>query len=313
MTPSENDTEVLVEEKDENILVVYAAANGFHIGREDELYTTEYLLGEFPQVSEKWSEAGYIYYNAIEKYKKQTNTDIKVEYFNDTLSMLETAHNEWKNGKGPDVIIGSYTSAEYCLYPYIEAGMFTDLLPYFESDEIYSNGQYISKVLEAGLIDGRQVISPLTFNMNILYTSKERMKEHNIWLSKDMHYEDLLNVFKNGWQEVGNQENFLMLQFTNMDNNYPYILFQSACGEEIIDYETGKITLSKETFEEWLALYQSYICNDYGMTKEELKLIKKDGDSSRYDKLRRSFGNEAINDLFGVLYQKVLFRRGWKL
>ena len=302
----EKQTEVIIEEKEDDVLVVYAAANGFHEGREDELYTTGYLLGEFPEVAEKWSEAGYIYYSAIEKYKKETNREVEIEFFNDSLSMLETAHNEWKNGQGPDVILGSYTSAGYSLYPYIEDGMFSDLLSYFESDEIYSSGQYLTSVLEAGLINDHQVIFPMTFNMNVLYTSEDRMKEEGIWLSEEMYYDDFVNIFMNGWKEPANQDSYLMVQFTNMDNNYPYVLFQAASGEKIVDYETGRITLNKEAFTDWLNIYQGFVCNDYEMTEEELKAAKKSGDSSKYDQLRRGFGGEAVNDLFGALLPKVL-------
>lgn len=305
MNTDENETEIIVKEKENDVLTVYAAANGFHIGREDELYTTDYLLGEFPEVAERWSEAGYIYYSGIEKYKKETDMDVRIEFFNDSLSMLEKANKEWKSGEGPDVILGSYTSAGYSLYPYIEEGMFADLMPYFESDEIYSRGEYLTTVLEAGLLNNHQVIFPMTFNMNVLYTSEERMKEVDIWLSEDMYYDDFVSSFMNGWQEPTNQNSYLMLQFTNMDNNYPYVLFQAASGEKILDYETGKITLNKDAFTEWLNIYQGFVCNDYAMTEEELKASQKSGDSSRYDQLRRGFGAEYINDLFGVLLPKV--------
>lgn len=306
----EEDKNVVVDDVDgERVLVVYLSGSIMNYGEDDEYITSWYQLGDMPETTEKWGEA-YIYRDAIEQYKKQTNEEIVVKFFSSTEEMLRTSYDEWKKGNGPDVLIGDYRGDGYCLYPYIEEGMFEDFQPYFEQDEIYSGGQYVSRILEAGIIGDQQLIFPLTFNMNVLFTSKERMTKHEMWLSDDMHYEDMLEAFRNGWREARYEDEYLMVQFTNIRNNYPYILFQAASGVSPIDYETGKVTLSKELFTEWATLYQSYICNEYDMTREELKYLQ-EGEgiqekNSKYGKWQKLRSGSAMAEMFGLLHEDVL-------
>ncbi|MBQ7016339.1 MAG: hypothetical protein IJN10_05230 [Firmicutes bacterium] len=308
MLNQEDSEEIMYDANGERLLIVYVSGEIFHQGREDEFVTSWYQLGDMPQTTEKWGDA-HIFRDAIEQYKKQTNEDIIIKYFDGTEEMLRTAHEEWQKGKGPDVLLGDYMCEGYSLYPYIEEGMFENILPYFENDEIYSGDQYISKVLEAGLINEEQLIFPLTFNMNVLFTSKERMQKHEIWLSDDMYYEDMLDLFRNEWRAVRDENEYLMVQFTNMRNNYPYILFQSASGDSPVDYETGKITLRKESFTDWATLYQSYICDEYDMTREELRFVQ-EGEGlqepdSKYGKWLKS-GTGIVNERFGLIHENVL-------
>ena len=305
----EEEKEIIYDVNGERPLVVYVTGSVMNYGEEDEYITSWYQLGDMPETTEKWGEA-YIYRDAIEQYKKETNEEIVVKFFSGTEEMLRTAYNEWKLGNGPDVLIGDYRGDGYCLYPYIEEGMFEDIQPYFEQDEIYSGGQYISKILEAGMIGDQQLIFPLTFNMNVLFTSKERMTRHEMWLSDDMHYKDMLDLFRNGWRKASDEDEYLMVQFTNIRNNYPYILFQAASGVSPIDYETGKIILSKEVFTDWATLYQSYICNEYDMTREELKYLQEgegiQGKDSKYGKLQQLRSGAAMAEMFGLLHEDVL-------
>ncbi len=302
------DEEVVYDANGERLLVVYVSGSIRNIGEEDEYITSWYQIGDMPETTEKWGDA-YIFRDAIKQYETQNNEEIVIKYFNTTEEMLEKAHSEWKQGKGPDVLIGDYTKEDYCFYSYIAEGMFEDLFPYFENDEIYSGGQYVSKVLEAGLINDEQLVFPLTFNMNVLFTSQNRMQKHEMWLSDDMYYEDMLNLFRNGWRQVRDEKEHLMVQFTNMRNNYPYILFQSASGESPIDYETGDITLRKESFSDWATLYQSYICDQYEMPREDLRLAKEREElqekDSKYGKWLET-GSGIIIEKFGLMHEDVL-------
>jgi len=243
-----------------------------HVFMGDEfINTSTYNLGEFLHLQELWGNTSHIYYDAVESYKKETGKEIQIEFFGLSDEMFEKAFEEWKNGTGPDVIIGDYVNNGCLLYPYISEGMFADMSSYFENDELYSSGEYIEKVLEGGRIGQDQLVFPLTFNMNMLYTSEERMNKHGIWLSEDMLYEEMLTVFQDAWNEVRDEDEYLMLNHEYSGNRYPILLFQSASGINMIDYETGEIQLSVEDFTDWVNLYESYICNEYQMSREELK------------------------------------------
>lgn len=237
--------------------------------------TSRYSLGDFRDLVERWGESYdsyHLYYDAVQEYKKSTGRDVEIVYFTTSADLLRQAHEEWKLGIGPDVVIGDYSNVGCELYPYISDGKVLDLMPYMEADETYSSNEYITEVLEAGRIGEEQLVFPLTFTMNMLYTSEERMEDHSIWFSEDMTYDDMLNLFAEEWDAVRDEDEYLMIQFTNIyRNRFPLFLFQSASGVNMIDHETGKILLEKEDFYEWARLYESYVCDEYQMSREELK------------------------------------------
>lgn len=268
---SNNDTQIEIEEAPKD-LKIYMFSHALYHGNEIISNTSRYNLGEFRHLTEKWGDSAYMYYDAIESYIKDTGKEIEIEFFDSPRDMFERAYEEWRNGKGPDVMIGDYSNNGCLLYPYISEGMFADMSGYFEEDALYSSREYAAKVLEAGRIGNEQLVFPLTFNMNMLYTSEERMKKHGIWLSEDMLYEEMMTVFQDEWDSVRDEDEYLMLQLVdNMYNRHPVLLFQSASGLNMIDYETGEIQLSLEDFSDWASLYESYVCNEYQLSREELK------------------------------------------
>ncbi len=260
---------IVIEEISNRPLKIYMFSNIFF--GDEIINPSTYSMGEFDTLQEIWGNTSHIYYDAVESYKKETGKEIQIEFFDIPEEMFEKAYEEWKTGTGPDVIIGDYVNNGCLLYPYISEGMFTDMSGYFENDALYSSGEYVEKVLEGGRIGQDQLVFPLTFNMNMLYTSEERMNKHGIWLSEDMLYEEMLTAFQNAWNEVRDEDEYLMLDHEYYLNRYPVLLFQSASGINMIDYETGNIRLSIEDFSDWANLYESYICNEYQMSREELR------------------------------------------
>lgn len=291
-------------------LEVYLVGNQMHSNNEEteKVFQTLYMLGEFTPTASQRGQGGYIFNQAMNSFKREVDREIVITRFDNTATMLETVYDEWKNGGGPDVLIGDYTEGRYCLYPYMEEGMFADLLSYFEQDEIYSSGEYVSNVMKAGMVNDKQLVFPLTFNMNVLYTSEERQNNHEKWFSKGITYSELIQMFCEGWNEYGKSKDYLMLQFTNMwPTDYPCVLFQAASGERIVDYNTGKIILNEATFEEWAVIYESFICDDYDMSKEELKeMVKLNNGVMRYDissigKFMLEANDENQLDVFDIL------------
>ena len=87
MLNQEDSEEIMYDANGERLLIVYVSGDIFHQGREDEFVTSWYQLGDMPQTTEKWGDA-HIFRDAIEQYKKQTNEDIIIRYFNGTEEML---------------------------------------------------------------------------------------------------------------------------------------------------------------------------------------------------------------------------------
>ena len=304
-----NESVEVVPEK----LVVFAVADITMTDYGEEFFSTRYNIGEFSALSEKWGPESYIFYDAICSYQMNTGIEIEVYYFMQTLDLLEALKQCINTDKCPDIIIGSYAAQDYCLYSYFQDEYFADLKPLFDEDEMYSSGEYFSNILNAGMIDNKQYVFPLTFNMNVLLSSKESMQLHDLGLSEDMSYSDIITLFTESWrQEYRENNELLMMQFTNYQNAYPYGLFQASSGENIIDYETGKIILNKEYFYELSNLYESFILNDYDMTQEELTDLagKHKGNlsyrNSKYNQIRTGvISDESPIDIFDALHEKV--------
>lgn len=268
---------VIQQANDEDLVVYisghYTSSNVTSDQAADSKYfTTRYSFGEFGSLAERWGSGYHMFYKGWSAYRREMDQELSITFFRSTNEMLKTALDMWEKGEGPDVLIGDYTQGEYSLYPYLEKGMFEDLAPYFEQDEIYTNGEYVSAVLEGGIVNDKQLIFPLTFNMNVILTSEERMKKHDLWISEDMNYEEILDLFIGEFGAVRSEDEHLLVQFTDGGRNFhPLALFQAASGERIVNYDTGRIVLDQESFEEWTALYRNYVCSQYGMDKEELK------------------------------------------
>jgi len=294
-------------------LVVFAAADLTMTNYGEEFFSSRYNIGEFSGLSEKWGPEAYVFYDVINNFQKDTGIEVEMYYFLQTADLLKALEQCINTSKCPDIIIGSYAAQDYCLYSYFEEEYFADLTPFFEEDEIYTSGEYISNVVKAGKIGNKQYLFPLTFNMNILFSSEESMQRHDLRISEEMGYCDVISLFTESWQQANREESeLLMMQFSSYQNEYPYGLFQASSGEDIIDYETGKIVLNKEYFYELAHLYESYIQNDYNLTKEELKKFaslqkeKPSYDKSKYNQIVTAVkSDESPTDIFDVIYNQV--------
>lgn len=137
-------------------LIIYAAGDLMMTNYGEEFFSTRYNVGEFSSMAEKWGPEAYIFYDAIEKFQKETGIAIELYYFMQTKDLLTALEENINNEKCPDIIVGSYTTDEYCLYTYIKDGYFADIKPYFDQDELYTNGKYLTNVLKGGLIGDKQ-------------------------------------------------------------------------------------------------------------------------------------------------------------
>ena len=266
--PEEN--EVLIAEESPDRLDVYMFADilGYE---EEEIPQSFYTLGEFGEKALFWGEKAHIYYEAIEQYKKQTDLNVHIEYFGSTRELLDQLKKDAGNRALPDLIVGSYSNSSYDLYSMMEEGYFQNLTPYFESDELYSSGEYIATILEAGKMRDQQLIFPLSFDMNILMTSQESLDEKGIQNAEGMEYEELLRYFTEEWKsDQISQEDVLLFQSSDVGNKTPYYLFEAASGNVIYDVEKGENVLDQAHFEKLTELYRAYLLNDYQMSEEKI-------------------------------------------
>lgn len=298
----QTDTSIVNVEESSDYINIYMFSDVVINGETGEkLNPSCYTLGEFTERSQIWGNEGHLYYSAIEEFKKNTSLEVRVSYFGTTYEILEQLKEDAKQNKLPDVIVGSYTSEKYNLIPFLLNDWFYDLTPFFEEDEIISGGNYVSKVIEAGNINGRQVLFPLTFNMNILMSSKEVLKEHNFPILKDYSYDEIVNVFIEEWSNSKRENDEMpLIQFTDMWNTYPYSLFDAASGVTYLDLETQRVTLDKKYFFQLAKIYEAYLCNDFNMSQKELK------ESAVRNNQELSYKHSKYEKMIGLVTEEIL-------
>ena len=82
-------------------------------------------------------------------------------------------------GDGPDAVWGVDTYLPD-VYKTIGTGVFTALSPYFKTDENFNCEDYIPATWTSGVLDGKQYIVPLQFELGSLLTTEEILAENGI-------------------------------------------------------------------------------------------------------------------------------------
>ena len=219
-------------------------------------------LGEFSGISSSGQnfEENYIE-NALKSYAQDNYISLRIHY------------SDVVPGDGPMdlLILGSGADLQY----YLSDEKYVDLTPYFEQDQIYSNGQYVEPVLRAGLQNDQQLTFPLIFNMFALYTSEESLARHRLDLSPDASFAELVSTFTSELNNLSRPtDEVLLMGFDSMpalSSVFEFFLF--AGGASLLDSETETITLDLEYFEKILPLYEAYICNNWDCDRSSLSQL----------------------------------------
>ncbi len=82
-------------------------------------------------------------------------------------------------GDGPDAVWGVDTFFPD-IYKTIASKIFTDLTPYFKTDEDFNCDDYIPATWTSGVLKGKQYVVPLQFELGVLITTEEILAENGI-------------------------------------------------------------------------------------------------------------------------------------
>lgn len=215
-------------------------------------------LGEFsgvPSLDENYIE------KALKSYAQENYIDIRIHYTN----------HPYVEGSADLIVLGPGTDFQYCL----SDEKYVDLTPYFEQDQIYSNGQYVEPVLRAGIQNEQQLAFPLIFNMYALYTSEESLARHRLDLSSDASFAEIVSTFTSELNNLSRPtDEVLLMGFEDLpmlSSVFQFFLF--AGGVSLLDPETETVTLDSEYFEKILSLYEAYIYNNWDCNRSSLSQL----------------------------------------
>ena len=297
----ESEPAVVVEEATrDNTLEVFMVGAPYSWGDQGDFYTTNYLLGSFSSNTYVWGERGHIYYSALNNFQSETELNIHITY--------GQAHELWTyldDGNIPDLIV-SDTRAD--ISEMMAQEQFLDLLPYFENDGIYTEGKYVNQVLKAGMYNDHQYVFPLVFSMNSLLTSKESLERHDLFVSRDQTYNELLTTFTDSYNAADHSDDTHFLKATDPTSTTGsiYQLFAAASGQPSYDPKTGSITLDRDLFEKLALLYEAFCCYDFQTDRAGLKELalttnnhlRADEQHSRY--FRLFFNGTLVTERFDL-------------
>ena len=138
---------------------------------------------------------------------------------------------EIMSGSGPDIIIGNYYGMN--ANKMMRSGAFADLNEFLEADPEFERSKYNGKILEAGQVEGKQYIMPLTYTIPLVLTTQELLDKAGFDISTADNY----NAFLEECLKY-KQANIPGAPELSLDYYmHPYLA-------DAVDYDTGEVKIN---------------------------------------------------------------------
>jgi len=230
-------------------------------------YTTLMRIGEYCSAA-CYGEQGFLFYDVFRQYEEQTGIQLELHWYR-YPDELESALASAGKNELPDLLITNYTStADF--YRYMKQGIFCDLTPYTEEDELYTQQKYYNPVLEAGRLEGKQYILPIIFNIDTVMGNADNWQRLGLRFESIQTHEEFMNLLLQAQQEKQLPETAGQF-LTEIALYTPYVLYDSA-GETWIDYETGEVHLDQSQFVQMAEFYRNFLLEQFDEVKSGEKL-----------------------------------------
>ena len=278
----EEESAITTEKKPEKLVVYINGISAFFENETEPLYPTRYTVGPRNIDGVITASGGNIFQDALEKYEERTGIVIEIhyleEYGKDGRPILQELYEDGE--KMPDLVVSSKNHS-YDYYNMAQTGMLMDFTSYISMDEDRQDDElYFQNVLEAGKINGKQYILPLTFSMNALITSESYLRKIGISVPEKPTYEDILYWLKKSCEEMQDSKGTEAIyeSIGLMDGQYIMSILNGAANVECFDDELNSVAISKKTLESIYKVMEVYIKQEYtnlygyeNMTYEQLR------------------------------------------
>ena len=267
-TESEIQEEIENEEKPTELTIYGIGSQVVDKEREENkvynYYVTSYQLGPYGPLTNASREHGYMFYDPIKEFEEETGIKINLQLFGGMQHMEQQLEEDKEKGVGPDIIISDYVGWRLAynhdnIYRLIYNGQFADMMPYLEQDQVYASNEYYNQVLEAGVLNNKQYVLPLCFNMNAFFTSKEDMSNLGVTIEQEMSSSELIQQLQQAC--VMAEEGKLTvdnLSWWTVPTTFVQDYWEST-GCPVVDYETGEVTVNRQLFEDVAECFKEYM------------------------------------------------------
>ncbi|AJA48054.1 hypothetical protein CPAST_c19840 [Clostridium pasteurianum DSM 525 = ATCC 6013] len=187
-------------------------------------------------------------------------------------------------GDGPDILDLDNMSTRKLE----KSEMLMDLKPLIEKDKDFKKEDYNTKVIEAGLYNGKQLLMPLDYYVNQYITTEQLLKKNNINLQDNYSQKDFMKALDVYITSANSDKNkFLFVTPMNIED------FLASSGEEFIDYNNKKVYFDKPEFKEIIENYKKI----YNASKKQSDITGISGIDG-FEALKNGnalFSNDPIN------------------
>ena len=261
-----HESSVIQENYDEDgMLKVYMICDELS-GSSGNFYFSAYSMGEMRGRALQWGNAGHIYYDAMKEFESETGVKLDITYFDYSEDMFLQLEQDIQNNTPPDVVVGDGNTEYYDVYKYMNADYFVELDGYMGDNE----NAYYERVLTAGEMGNHQYIFPLMFNLNVMMASESIYLTEDVEISNGESYTGIVKKMIALLEQTKDRESVASIsQLSNHMPNYPFIIFDSASGENLIDYEAEKVIVDQEYINLLYDFEKARLMQEYGDLWEE--------------------------------------------
>lgn len=192
---------------------------------------------------------------AIALYQERwPQVQVNVEDHNEDDWFADTGRirAELMAGRGADIVYNPQYHLED-IHKAMRSGAFADLTPWLE--ESFAPDELETGLLEAGQLDGRQYVLPLTYNLSMLLSTREALAEYGV--DQKACEESILGILREG---SGYLERGGTAGFYNQLHRVMY--FPDYLGLPMLDYKERTADLSAPEYREAIELYRQIYSQD---------------------------------------------------
>ncbi len=203
-----------IESEDPDKLVVYISGppHGFQ-SKEDPTgenieyyYPSKYVVGMSLIGGELESLGGNIFHQALMEYSDITGIGIEVHYIEEYLGDTDIFRELYRKNQLPDLVLFTKHS-QYDYYHWAKEEILLDFSQFTE-DELYDEDLYYQEVLQGGVVEQKQIILPVLFNLNGLITTESFLDEIDADIDEEdiLTYDDVLSVLEKSCIEMSMEQ-----------------------------------------------------------------------------------------------------------
>ncbi len=198
--------------------------------------------------------------NALSKFReKYKDVDVNDDIFHNDDDYKTKVTMDILSGEGPDVIFLRHRWFE-SVNKFLLSGALCDLNEFIKKDKDFKMSDYNENILNSFEQDGKRLIIPLNYTVNMLITSKEALRRNNIKIDlSNWSYNGFLQAVKK-FQEKNKGKNKYLF-----GNGFSISHLIKGSGISFVDFKNKKSMFNSKDFMEILETYKGIyplICTD---------------------------------------------------